>query len=125
MQERLTPVAGRLRMVGLVLALGSVLPAGCVTTPTAPPHADARGELRFSGIVEARRDDCFFDGICSVHVAGIEVITMSGQRMPIPVWGESRGQPELGSRVEVHCRQTAPGHCTLEGSRDFHLRVLP
>ena len=95
--------------------------AGCATIP-ATPRADAAGEMRFSGVVESRRDDCHWDGFCSVHVAGVEIITMSGQRIPPPVWGQPNQQPEVGQHIEVYCRAVGEKKCTLEGRRDYFIR---
>lgn len=104
------------------LIIGHLL-TGCATAP-ATPRADANGEMRFSGVVESRRNDCHFDGICSARVAGIDVVTMSGQRVPPPVWGQPNNQPEVGQRVEVYCRATANKSCTLEGRREYSIRPM-
>ena len=108
-------------MTRRLLSLALLATTAC-STPA--PRPDGDGLLRFSGTVEARRDDCFFDGICNVTVAGITITTMTGRRAgPPPVWGESAGQPPLGAAVDVLCRATAPRECTLEGSRSLYLRT--
>ncbi|MDO5609672.1 MAG: hypothetical protein Q4G62_02635 [Pseudomonadota bacterium] len=108
------------RQINIGLIASSLL-AACASQPVTP-RADAAGEMHFFGVVEARRDDCYTDGVCNARVAGIDVITMSGQRIPTPVWGHPNQQPEIGSRVEVYCLATGPRSCTLKGKTAYYLR---
>ena len=105
------------------LATCALILGACSTSTVLRP--DANGSLRFSGTVQAVDTGCFVDATCTATVDGIVVTTMSGERLNSPVWGEPNALPQIGQRVEVHCLQPAPGHCTLKGRRDYHLRPIP
>ena len=96
------------------LVAATVLLTACASTS---PRPDANGVLTFSGKVSAIYTGCYVDGVV--------VTTMTGERLNNPVWGESNSLPAVGQRAEVRCLSTGPSSCTLKGSRDYHLRVLP
>lgn len=97
---------------------------GCTTTPPATPANDG-GTFSFSGVVKARDNGCFVDGVCTITVNDTVVTTMSGRRMgPAPIWGRVEGDPQVGTRVAVYCKRVNDD-CTLEGSESFFIRVLP
>ena len=108
----------------LTAILASMWLAACASTSHAPVP-DANGVLVFSGTVTAIDTGCHVDGACSATVAGVEVTTMTGERLSNPVWGEPNSRPAVGQRVDIRCRSTGPAACTLKGDRGYYLRVLP
>ena len=94
----------------------------CASTSPAP---DATGVLAFSGVVTAIDSGCHVDGVCTATVAGIDVTTMTGERLNNPIWGEPNSLPTVGQRVEIRCLSTGPASCTLKGDRGYYLRVVP
>lgn len=106
----------------LVLAPTLVLAAAC-NTPATKVSND--GTITFQGVVDARDNGCYVDGVCTLSIDDKVVTTMSGRRMgPAPIWGKVEGDPQVGSRVEVYCKRDAKG-CTLDGSESYFVRVLP
>ena len=107
--------------------VGAVL-LGCATVPpgdTPPIPANDGSEFSFNGVVTARDNACYYDGVCTLTVNGITVTTMSGRRLgPAPVWGRMEGDPQVGSKVAVYCKRIGDA-CTLEGSETYFVRVLP
>ena len=91
----------------------------------ATPSTSSDGSRRFSGTVQAVDNGCFVDGVCTATVDGIVVTTMSGERLNNPVWGQPNSLPAVGQKVEVFCARTGAKTCTLKGSADYFLRVLP
>ena len=104
------------------LVAATVMLTACASTS---PRPDANGVLTFSGKVSAIDTGCYVDGVCTATVDGVVVTTMTGERLNNPVWGEPNSLPAVGQRAEVRCLSTGPSSCTLKGSRDYHLRVLP
>ena len=98
----------------LLLAL-----AGCAS-PGAPAAATA-GDLRFSGVIEAVNDGCHADGVCSLTIDGIEVVTTVGWSRE--TWGQVEVESTVWTQVHVWCRRTATG-CELRGDAGYHVRAL-
>ena len=97
--------------------------SACTSAPDTA--SDPAGTLRFSGTVLATDTGCYVDGVCTVTVDGTVVTTMSGERLNNPVWGQPNSLPAVGQKVEVFCARTGAKTCTLKGSADYFLRVLP
>lgn len=104
-----------------LLALAVML-AACASTSPVP---DANGLLSFSGKASAIDTGCYVDGVCTATVNGVEITTMTGERLNNPVWGNPNSLPAVGDKVEVRCLSTGPNTCTLKGDRGYYLRILP
>lgn len=102
-------------VAALLLAL-----AGCAS-PGGPTAPAAAGDLRFSGVIEAVNDGCLADGVCSLTVDGVEVVTMVGWSRD--TWGRVEVEKNPGTPVQVWCRRTATG-CELRGNAGYHVRAL-
>ena len=115
--------AARMGVSGLAAVL-----LGCTTLPradTTPAPANDGTEFSFNGVVTARDNACYYDGVCTLTVNGTLVTTMSGRRIgPAPVWGRVEGDPQVGSKVAVYCKRIGDA-CTLDGSETYFVRVLP
>jgi hypothetical protein len=106
----------------LPLALLAALLAGCSTQPadSTAAAATAPGEWRFSGTIEAVDDGCLADGVCSLTIAGREVVWMVGWSRE--TWGRVLDERRVGTPVEVWCRRTASG-CELRGNAEYYVRA--
>lgn len=117
-------VLARFTVMALSCAVLGCAAAPQATSPTPTPANDGT-ELSFNGVVRARDNACYYDGVCTLDVNGTRVTTMSGRRMgPAPVWGRVEGDPQVGSKVAVYCKRVGDG-CTLDGSETYFVRVLP
>lgn len=90
---------------------------------------------RFTGTISAVNTSCFADGICSVTVAGKEIVILAGLRVPpIPPVGALTGvdsigdlEDKIGATAEVYAAIDPAGNpsYTLYGSTEYYVRVLP
>ena len=102
-----------------LIAMLLVALAGCAA-PGAP-MATTADDLRFSGVIEAVNDGCHADGVCSLTIDGVEVVTMVGWSRD--TWGQVEVERNLGTPVQVWCRRTASG-CELRGNPGYHVRAM-
>lgn len=93
--------------------------SACATTSTGSEVADD-GTLRFGGAVQVIDNGCFADGVCSVTVDGIKIVTLVGWSQD--TWGQRDPELRQGQAAEVYCRKTPEG-CTLNGSADYFVRA--
>ena len=108
-----------MKMPNLTAATLLLALAACAS-PGAPTPA-AGAELRFSGVIEAVNDGCLADGVCSLTIDGVEVVTMVGWSRD--TWGRVEVEKKLGTPVQVWCRRTATG-CELRGNAGYHVRAM-
>ena len=108
-----------MKMPNLIAASLLLALAACAS-PGAPTAA-AGSDLRFSGVIEAVNDGCLADGVCSLTIDGVEVVTMVGWSRD--TWGRVEVEKNPGTPVQVWCRRTATG-CELRGTPGYHVRAV-
>lgn len=96
-----------------------VLTLSACATPMPPGRAADASTLRFSGQVKAIDNGCFSDGVCSVTVGKVVVVTLVGWSHDI--WGTREDGLEVGDAASVYCRSTPEG-CTLNGDAGYFVR---
>ena len=82
--------------------------------------------IKFTGIVEAIRPNCHWDGLCVMIISGNSVVFgMGWNKSP---WGKVTGvdfqntDASIGKKADVYCNKQGKD-CTLEGSTEYYIRV--
>jgi hypothetical protein len=85
---------------------------------------------KFSGKIEQVNTGCFADAECFVVISGRHVTTSRGRTIEPVAIGMIEGVPtvdalesKIGLEVEVYAAKKPDGTYTLEGNRDFYIRL--
>lgn len=112
---------------GLVmLAMISLTLFVILRKPTAPIVQDKPGDIStFSGTLDNYISDCAFDAQCKAIVAGKTILTVPGMVANPGTWGTSQVNADhIGKKVEVKAVMQENGEYTLEGSKDYYVKLV-
>jgi hypothetical protein len=93
---------------------------------------DTKTGSRWTGKINSVKNDCIFDGMCTITVSGVEVVVVQG--MVALQEGEEMGQLRgvesvgdmekyIGQEANVFARKISSNLFTLYGNKDFFIEL--